>query len=393
MLFNARYELIAELGRGTIADTHVAHCLETGSAVLLKWLRRELSEEPHHIDLFLRAAERASNVSHPNVAGVADYGIDSHGTAYVAVERAKGLNLEGLMFDRKLAPDVALEVTVQLLAGLEACHAASVLHRDIKPRNVIVSLDEATGRPTSVKLTDVGLTESMNDDDTCLERIGWRGDSLRYMAPERVEGDAVSERSDIYSVGVLLYEMLVGSPLIREVDELRALDAVRTGRWIRPVALAPELPEALFSVMEAALHLDPSRRPRTAAEFAALLQPFLTHAFGASSIPSSEPIWNASATLNGPYAPSYNPRQGSRPVPRPRADSACPADMLVDPTFPRSPIAPRLEALHADAFRGGTPSEEPPPPAPQPVVSRLGWLVGAGLGFGLLVTFLEVLGS
>lgn len=394
MLFNARYELIAELGRGTIADTHVANCLETGSGVILKWLRRELSEEPQHIDLFLRAAERASSISHPHVAGVADYGIDSHGTAYIALERAKGLNLEGLMFDRRLTPNVAVEVAVQLLSGLEACHAASVLHRDVKPRNVIVSLDETSGRPTSVKLTDVGLTEAMNDDDTCLERIGWRGDSLRYMAPERVEGDTVSERSDLYSVGVLLYEMLVGGPLIREVDELKALDAVRTGRWIRPVALAPELPEALLSVVESALHLDPSRRPRTAGEFAALLRPFRTHTFAPSAAPGKDAGWNAApATLNGPYAPSYNPLNGSRPVPRPRADSACPADMLVDPTFPRSPIAPRLEALHADAFRGRMPSDEPPPPVAQPVGSRLGWLVGAGLGFGLLVTFLEVLGS
>lgn len=393
MLFNARYELVSELGRGTIADTHVANCLETGSGVILKWLRRELSEEPQHIDLFLRAAERASSVSHLHVAGVADYGIDSHGTAYIAVERAKGVNLEGLLFDRKLAPAAAIEVTVQVLAGLEACHAASVLHRDIKPRNVIISLDERTGHPTSVKLTDVGLTEAMNDDEACLERIGWRGDSLRYMAPERVEGDTVSERSDLYSVGVLLYEMLVGSPLIRESDELRALDAVRTGRWIRPVALAPELPEALLAVVESALHLEPARRPRTAAEFMALLRPFRSHTFAPSATPSNNAGWNAApATLNGPYAPSYSPTHGSRPVPRPRPDSACPSDMLVDPTFPRSPIAPRLEALHADAFRGRMPSDEPPP-APQPVGGRLGWLVGAGLGFGLLVTFLEVLGS
>lgn len=392
MLFNARYELIAELGRGTIADTHVANCLETGNVVILKWLRRELSEEPQHIDLFLRAAERASSITHPNVACVTDYGIDSHGTAYVACERAKGVNLEALLFDRKLSPQVAIEVATQVLAGLEACHRAGALHRDVKPRNVIVSLDERTGRPTSVKLTDVGLTEAMNDDEACLERIGWRGDSLRYMAPERAEGETITERSDLYSVGVLLYEMLVGGPLIRESDELRALDAVRTGRWIRPVALAPELPETLLALVESALNLDASRRPRTAAEFSALLRPFRSHTFAPSATPADDG-WHIAPTGNGPYAPSYNPMNGSRPVPRPRPDSACPTDMLVDPTFPRSPIAPKLEALHADAFRGRMPSEEPPPPAPQPVGGRLGWLVGAGLGFGLLVTFLEVLGS
>lgn len=393
MLFNARYELVAELGRGTIADTRVAQCLETGACVILKWLRRELSEEPQHIDLFLGAAERASNVVHAHVAAVIDYGIDSHGTAYVAVERARGVNLEAMLFDRRVEPQAAIEITLQLLAGLEACHAASVLHRDIKPRNVIVSLDEHTGHPTSVKLTDIGLTEAMTDDDTCLERMGWRGDSLRYMAPERVEGDVVTERSDLYSVGVLLYELLVGAPLIRESDELRALEAVRTGRWVRPVALAPELPEALLALVEAALHLDPSHRPRTAAEFAASLRPFRSHTFAPSASPANGHWKVASVTLNGPYAPSYHPMNGSRPVPRPRADSACPVDMLVDPTFPRSPIAPRLEALHADAFGGPTPSVEPPPGAADAVASRLGWLVGAGLGFGLLVTVLEVLGG
>src|SRR5690606_30716322 len=157
MLFNARYELVAELGRGTIADTHVAQCLETGACVLLKWLRRELSEQPQHIDLFLGAAERASTIVHPHVATVIDYGIDSHGTAYVAVERARGVNLEGLLFDRRVAPPSAIEITLQLLAAVEACHTASVLHRDIKPRNVIVSLNEQTSHPTSVKLTNVGL--------------------------------------------------------------------------------------------------------------------------------------------------------------------------------------------------------------------------------------------
>lgn len=394
MLFNARYELISELGRGTIADTHIAHCLETGSSVILKWLRRELSEEPQHIDLFLRAAERASMASHGSLAAVLDWGIDSHGTAYIATERAKGVNLEGLLFDRRLPPSVAVEVTTKLLAAVEACHAAGVLHRDIKPRNVVISLDEHTGRPTSVKLTDVGLTEALNDDETCLERIGWRGDSLRYMAPERVEGETVSERSDLYSVGVLLYEMLVGAPLIREVDELRALDAVRSGRWVRPVTLVPELPEALLAVVESALHLDPQKRPRGAGEFAALLRPYCTATLASALPGQANGGWNVTpSSLNGPYAPSYSPTNGSRPVPRPRPDSACPTDMLVDPTFPRSPIAPRLEALHADAFRGRMPSDEPPPAPQQPVGSRLGWLVGAGLGFGLLVTFLEVLGS
>ena len=149
-----------------------------------------------------------------------------------------------------------------------------------------MSLDERTGRPTSVKLTDVGLTEAMNDDEACLERIGWRGDSLRYMAPERAEGETITERSDLYSVGVLLYEMLVGGPLIRESDELRALDAVRTGRWIRPVALAPELPETLLALVESALNLDAARRPRTAAEFSALLRPFRSHTFAPSATPA-----------------------------------------------------------------------------------------------------------
>lgn len=392
MLFNARYELLSELGRGTIADTRIANCLETGATVILKWLRRELSEEPHHIDLFLRAAERASTIAHRGVANVVDYGIDSHGTAYVVTERAPGVNLEALLFDHRLAPEVAVDVTLRLLSAVEACHEAGVLHRDIKPRNVIVSLREPAGRPTSVKLTDMGLTEAMNDDETCLERIGWRGDSLRYMAPERVEGDTVSERSDLYSVGVLLYEMLVGGPLIREVDEMRALDAVRTGRWIRPVALAPQLPESLLAIVESALSLDPMRRPRSAAEFAALLRPFEAHVERGASVPTDSKGWQVHAsTPAGPYAPSYNPINGSRPVPRPRPDSACPNDMLVDPTFPRSPIAPRLEALHADAFRGRMPSNEPPPQTT--VGGRVGWVVGAGLGFGLLLTFLEVLGS
>lgn len=392
MLFNAQYELVSDLGRGTVTDTHAARWLETGEPVILKWLRRELAEEPHHVDLFLEACERASAVVHEHVASVVDYGIDAHGTAYFATRRAKGKNLDALLFDRRLAPAIAVEITVGLLDGLAACHRASILHRDIKPRNVIVSMDETGSSLHAVTLTDVGITETLNDDDSCIERMGWRGDSLRYMAPERVEGLGVTEHSDLYSVGVLLYEMLVGNPLIRETDELKALDSVRQGRWVRPVALAPELPEELLAIVESALERDPARRPASAEEFAALLRPFAGSTTG-NPLTHPDAGWNfVQSAIPGPYAPSYCPVNGSRPIPRPRPDSACPTNMLVDPTFPRSPIAPRLESLNADALRGAPPSIEPEAP-PESSSDKLGWVVGAGLGMGLAVAFLEVLSS
>lgn len=392
MLFNAQYELVSDLGRGTVTDTHVARCVETGEPVILKWLRRELTEEPHHVDLFLHACERASAVVHEHVAAVIDYGIDAHGTAYCATRRAKGVHLDALLFDRRLAPAIAVEIALRLLEGLAACHRAALLHRDIKPRNVIVHLDESGSSLHAVTLTDVGITETLNDDDTCLERMGWRGDSLRYMAPERVEGLGVTERSDLYSVGVLLYEMLVGTPLIRETDELRALESVRRGRWVRPVTLAPELPEELLAILEAALQRDAERRPTSANEFAALLRPFAASTTG-SPLTAHDAGWNfVQSAMPGPYAPSYCPVNGSRPVPRPRPDSACPTNMLVDPTFPRAPIAPRLESLNADALRGGPPSVEPEAPS-EPTLDKFGWVVGAGLGLGLAVAFLEVLNS
>ncbi len=285
-LFNARYELTAELGRGTITDAYAGRCLETGRELLIKLLRRELSEEPQHIDLFLRAAERASSVSHEAVAAIVDFGIDSHGTAFVAIERARGIHLEALLFDRQLTPEKAIEITLRVLSGVEACHTSNVLHRDIKPRNVIVATDEHSNKVSSIKLTDPGLTEAMSEDEVCVERIGWRGDSLRYMAPERLDGASLDERADLYSVGALLYEMLTGAPLIRETDELRALDAVRTGRWVRPVALAPHLPEGLLALVESALHIDPNHRPQTAADFVMQLKSFREAAM-ASALPHS----------------------------------------------------------------------------------------------------------
>lgn len=391
-LFNARYELTSELGRGTIADTYAGKCLESGRDLVIKLLRRELCEEPQHIDLFLRAAERASSVSHESVASIVDFGIDGHGTAFVAAERAKGVHLEALLFDRRLTPEKAIEITLGILEAVQACHASNVLHRDIKPRNVVVASDDNPTKPPRVKLTDPGLTEAMSEDEACVERIGWRGDSLRYMAPERVDGSVVDERADLYSVGALLYEMLTGAPLIRETDELRALDAVRTGRWVRPVALAPHLPEGLLALVESALHLDPDQRPQTATDFVIQLKSFREAAM-ASALPES---WLESPSSEpNPYAPSYCPQESSRRVPRPRPDSACPSDMLLDPTFPRAPQAPRLEAIHAEAFRGRMPSSEPPPMASGTAAAngKLGWLVGAGLGFGLLLTFIEVLGG
>src|SRR5690606_16534479 len=136
-----------------------------------------------------------------------------------------------------------------------------------------------------------------------------------------------------YSVGVLLYELLAGVPLIDETDEWRALEAVRNGRWQRLAQRAPHLPPALIAVVEDALSVDPELRPRSAAAFARQLSPFIS------------PVANSESETKQRFAPSYCPSNALSKVPQPHHDSACPGDLLLAPTFPRSPPAPRLEAL------------------------------------------------
>lgn len=242
-----RYRVVASLGRGTMGRVYSAVRLSDGLAVALKILAA--TEAGGALGKRLgREAKALGAIAHPHVAGVVELGEDARG-AFLATELAPGVSLERMLRERRLAPELALAIGDQVLSALAHAHALGILHRDVKPENVIVEI--APGGAPHARLLDFGLAK-FHDRGTwgaqsTLTQQGAIVGTPAYLAPEQVFGPSVDARSDVYSMGVLLFEMLTGSwPFVAEdvVDVLRAhaLSEVPTLAETRgDVAFRPEL--------------------------------------------------------------------------------------------------------------------------------------------------------
>jgi serine/threonine-protein kinase len=254
-----RYRLEAVIGRGGMSKVYRATDVVLGRTVAIKVLLAELADEDAtYVERFQREARAAAALANSSVVTVYDTGVDDDGARFIAMEYVTGRSLAAILGDGSPLPvDEAVRVAERVAAALAAAHAAGILHRDIKPANVMIA-DDGT-----VKVLDFGIARKL--DSTTLTQVASVIGTAAYMSPERALGNAGDARSDVYSLGCLLYAMLTGSaPFGGEVAAVILHQQINTEP--RPPSERAAVPTALDLLVLSMLAKAPEDRPQTAAE-------------------------------------------------------------------------------------------------------------------------------
>src|SRR5690349_11036710 len=283
-----RYRIVALAGRGGMGEVFRAEDLTLGQIVAMKFLPERLSQDEAALSRFHAEVRNARQVSHPNVCRVFDIG-EADGTLFLTMEYVDGEDLASVVRRiGRLSPDKATEIARQICAGLAAAHERGVIHRDLKPANVML---DGAGK---IRITDfglAGLAASIQGEDV-------RAGTPAYMAPEQLAGKEVTTKSDVYSLGLVLYEILTGKRAF-EASTLQELVRLReSGTITNPSTLVRDLDPLIERVILRCLETDPGKRPASALQVAAALpggDP-LAAALAAGETPSPEMVAAAGAT-------------------------------------------------------------------------------------------------
>ncbi|MEP6909763.1 MAG: Stk1 family PASTA domain-containing Ser/Thr kinase [Actinomycetota bacterium] len=327
-LFDGRYRIVRKLGSGGMADVYLAEDEELGRRVAIKILNDRHANDEQFVERFRREAKNAAGLSHPNIVSIYDRG-EAEGTYYIAMEYLDGRSLKELVVARGPLPiPDAIKFTRQVLGALRFAHRKGVVHRDIKPHNVMADTD---GR---MKVTDFGIARAGVSQMT---EAGSIIGTAQYLSPEQARGTGVDQRSDLYSVGIVLYETLTGqvpftgdSPV--EIAMRHLSDTPRPPSLVRP-----EIPPDLDMVVLRALAKNPDDRFQTAEEMDAELER-VAQGVGvtAETADAATAVLSGTMLSNAPTA-IVPPR---RPPP-----AARPSYRYADPPARKRPIWPWLLAL------------------------------------------------
>src|SRR6266545_264266 len=263
-LLSDRYRLESKLGSGGMSTVYLARDETLERWVAVKVMHREISDQPDQLERFRREARAVAQLSHPNVVAVIDAGEDG-GYPYIVFEYVDGETLKQRI-DRlgRLAVDEAAAYAIEVGRGLAAAHARQLVHRDVKPQNVLI---DPEGR---AKVTDFGIARSLESDG--LTKTGRVLGTTDYVSPEQAMGHGVDARSDIYSLGVLLYEMLTGEVPF-EAESVVGVAMKHVNEEMPDVQKRrPEISSALAAVVERSTAKDPKKRYRDMAAFLADLE-------------------------------------------------------------------------------------------------------------------------
>ena len=302
-LAGGRYRIEDVLGRGGMAAVYRARDAELERPVAVKVLAEHLADQPGFHDRFLREAKLAAQLSHPNIVQVFDVG-EEDGAPFIVMECVEGSTLADELKERgRLDPDEVVDLALQICGGLEHAHAAGVVHRDIKPQNLLLRPDG------TVKIADFGIARAA--ESTRLTQMGSVLGTAAYLSPEQALGEEVTTAADLYSLGCVLYELLTGrTPYV--FSTLPELVVKHREEAIPPVReLRPDVPERLEAAIMHALARSPDYRPESAAALAEELAI-------ASPEPPTRQLPRATATPATEVLPSQAPTQVQR-APRRRA--------------------------------------------------------------------------
>jgi len=257
---SGRYELEEIIGTGGMSVVYRAWDLKYDREVAVKVLRTELNEDEAFIRRFNAEAQAAAKMSHPNIVAMYDVGMDE-GMRYIVMEYVRGVTLKDLIRQKgKIKPQKAVQIAQRILAAIDHAHKNEIVHRDIKPQNILMDRDG------NVKVADFGIARAVNSATSTRTGGNVMG-SVHYFSPEQANGLVADEKSDLYSVGVVLYEMLTGTvPFDGETAVAIALKHINEEPQ-SPSSLNDEISKGMEEVILKALEKEPGRRYQTAQEF------------------------------------------------------------------------------------------------------------------------------
>ena len=258
MIVGERYEIISRIGSGGMADVYKAKDHKLNRLVAVKVMKAEFSQDKGFISKFRKEAQAAAGLAHPNVVNVYDVGEDN-GIYYIVMELVQGITLKDYITRKgKLSVREATSIAIQVSLGLEAAHKSNIVHRDVKPQNIIISMDG------KVKVTDFGIAKAVSN--STITAFGTTIGSVHYFSPEHARGGFTDAKSDLYSLGVVMYEMVTGRvPFDADTPVSVALKHMQE-QPEEPIEVNPNVPIAINKIIMRALQKDTTLRYQTATE-------------------------------------------------------------------------------------------------------------------------------
>ncbi|MEK6326612.1 MAG: protein kinase [Actinomycetota bacterium] len=350
-LISDRYQLGERLGSGGMSSVYKATDRVLERTVAVKILAEHLSDDEKFVARFRREALAVAKLIHPNIVQVYDTGVD-HDRHYIVMEYVEGRSGAQLLQSRgRLGPEVAVEVGAQACAGLEYAHRQGIVHRDVKPGNLMV-IGGPAGRPNAptsahdpptgemtVKLTDFGIARAA--EQTRLTQVGSVVGTAAYLAPEQARGEEAAPGSDVYALGVVIYQLLTGR-LPWEGSTLAELAIRRENeRPLPPSSYDPAVPETLSTAVSRSLEGDPGLRYSTARQLAVALRAGLAgqEPPEAAAEAPTRALAGGTTEATRRLQPSEPPAATARPAPAPRPPAARPRPA---PAGPRRSFGSRL---------------------------------------------------
>lgn len=307
-ILNDRYALESKVGEGGMAVTYRARDLLLNRTVAVKLMREQFTSDPQFVERFRREAQAAARLSHENIASVYDTG-RANGTHYIVMEFIEGTDLkQRLRRDGAVPVLTALEIGRQIAAALDAAHRGGLVHRDIKPHNILLNGDG------KVKVTDFGIAKIASEGEDTGVIIG----SVHYISPEQARGDATAPASDLYALGAVMFEMLTGRTVFEGEN---ALAVAHKQIYEQPPllrAIRPTVPPAVESMVLRCLEKDPRARYQSAAEVCAVMTQLL------AQLSQEETVVIPAPAAPSPMDATMIYRQPETPAPRPARPAAAP---------------------------------------------------------------------
>jgi tRNA A-37 threonylcarbamoyl transferase component Bud32 len=269
LVVGGRFKIEDLIGQGGMGKVYRARHLALERTVVLKMLKPQLLEDPTLVGRFEREAKAASRLNHPNVIQVLDFGrLENDGTLYIVMEHVQGKDLRLVLRDEwPLAEERLCDIMAQVCSALGEAHVNNVIHRDLKPENIMV--EARRDQPDHVKVLDFGIAKILDSDISGLTRSDVVCGTPQYMAPEQATGSALDERSDLYALGVILYQMTTGHLPFDGGNSMEVLTRHVNEPPIPPRQRQQDAPisEPMERLILRALEKDPAKRPQTAEQF------------------------------------------------------------------------------------------------------------------------------